>query len=54
MVEIATLELTARTDGLLKAEAALDRVTMAARKTDAAADRVTAGTGRIVMVPWQH
>ena len=47
MVEVATLELNARSDGLLKAEAALDRVTAAAVKTDAAADRVTVGAGRM-------
>ena len=44
MVEVATLELTARTDGLLKAEQALGRVTAAAAKTDAAAGKVAIQT----------
>jgi hypothetical protein len=47
MVDVATLELTARTDGLLKAEQALDRVSAAAVRTDAAADRVTAGAAQM-------
>ena len=44
MVEVATLELTARTDGLLKAVQALDRVTAAAGRTDAAAGKVAIRT----------
>ncbi|MDZ7904597.1 MAG: hypothetical protein U5N55_01525 [Cypionkella sp.] len=47
MVDVATLVLGARTDGLLKAESALQKIVKEAGRADVAADKVTVATDRL-------